>query len=36
MSDSTYGSYDLRCARLTNIKGRDIKEDMLFLNIYDY
>ena len=36
MSDNTYGSYDLRCARLTDIKGRHIKEDTLFLNTYDY
>ena len=36
MSDNTYGSYDLRSARLTDIEGRHIKEDTLFLNIYDY
>ena len=36
MSDNTYGSYDLRCARSTGIKGRHIKEDTLFLRIYDY
>ena len=31
MSDNTYGSYDLRSARLTDIEGRHIKEDTLFL-----
>ena len=36
MSDNTYVSYDLRSARLTDIEGRHIKEDTLFLNIYDY
>ena len=36
MSGNTYCLYDLRCARLTDIKGRHIKEDTLFPNTYDY
>ena len=36
MSDNTYGSYGLRLTRLTDIKGKYIKEDSRFLNIYDY
>ena len=36
MLDNTYNSYGLRCTRLTDINGKHIKEDTLFLNIYDY
>ena len=31
MSDNTYGSNDLRCIRLTDIKGKHVKNDTLFL-----
>ena len=36
MSDNTYGSYGVRYVRLNDIKGNYIKDDMLFLHIYDY
>ena len=36
MSDNTYGSYRLHVGRLIDIKGKHIKEDTLFLHIYDY
>ena len=31
-----YGSNDLRCIRLTDVKRKHVKDDALFLNIYDY
>ena len=36
MSDNTYGSNDLRCIRFTDINGSHVKDDTLFLNIYNY
>ena len=36
MSDNTYVSYGLRVGRLYDLKGKSIKEDTLFLHIYDY
>ena len=36
MSDNTCGSNDLCCIRFTDINGSHVKDDTLFLNIYDY
>ena len=36
MSDNTCGSNDLCCIRFTDINGSHVKDDTLFLNIYNY
>ena len=36
MSDNTYASNDLHCIRFTDINGSHVKDDTLFLNIYDH
>ena len=36
MSDNMYASNDLHCIRFTDINGSHVKDDTVFLNIYDY